>query len=88
MSEAIAVSIISLVGTLLGTFGGIVVSNRLTVYRIEQLEKKVEALTVVTSRVCELEKYDAVKKEELKVINHRIADLEDFHKGGQNYGIS
>ena len=39
---ALVVAAMSLLGTLAGTFGGILVSNKLTVYRIEQLEKKVE----------------------------------------------
>lgn len=82
MSETVIVSLISLVGTLGGTLGGILVSNRLTAFRIEELEKKVEQLGQILLRVCELEKQDAVKTEELKVINHRIADLEDYHKGG------
>lgn len=37
----LAVAGMSLVGTLAGTFGGILVSNKLTTYRIEQLEKRV-----------------------------------------------
>lgn len=82
MSDSVIVSLISLLGTLGGTFGGILVSNRLTAYRIEQLEKKVEKHNSVVERVCELEKNDAVEKEEIKVINHRIQDLEYFHKGG------
>ena len=82
MSEGLIVSLLSLIGTLVGTLGGILISNRLTVYRIEQLEKKVEKHNSVIERVRELEKLDAVKQEELKVINHRIADLEEFHKGG------
>ncbi len=82
MSEALTVSIISLIGTLFGTFGGILVSNRLALYRIEQLEKKVEKHNRVIERVGELEKSDAVQNEEIKVVNHRIADLEEFHKGG------
>ncbi len=81
MSEAVIVSLISLMGTLGGTFGGILVSNRLTNYRIEQLEKKVEQHNHVIDRVNELEKLDAVEKEEIKVINHRIADLEELNKG-------
>mgnify|MGYP002580046260 CR=1 FL=1 len=39
---SLAVAGMSLIGTLAGTFGGILVSNKLTTYRIEQLEKKVE----------------------------------------------
>ena len=80
MSETILVSIISLVGTLGGSLGGILVSNNLTNYRIEQLEKKVEKHNKVIDRVYELEKRDEVEKEEIKVINHRVSDLEEFHK--------
>lgn len=80
MSEAIIVSIISLVGTLGGSLGGILVSNNLTNYRIEQLEKKVEKHNKVIDRVYELEKRDEVEKEEIKVINHRVSDLEELHK--------
>ena len=35
-------SLFALVGTLAGTFGGILTGSRLTTYRLEQLEKKVE----------------------------------------------
>ena len=37
----IIASALSLIGTLIGTLGGILVSNKLTTYRIEQLETKV-----------------------------------------------
>lgn len=80
MNDTIIVSVISLVGTLGGTLGGILVSNKLTNYRIEQLEKKVEKHNNVVERVYELEKRDEVEKEELKVVNHRLTDLEDIHK--------
>ncbi len=80
MSETIIVSLLSLLGTLGGTFGGILVSNKLTNYRIEQLELKVEKHNQVIERVNELEKQDAVEKEEIKVINHRVSDLEEYHK--------
>ena len=36
----LAVAGMSLIGTLAGTFGGILVSSKLTNFRIEQLEKK------------------------------------------------
>ena len=80
MNDTIIVSVISLVGTLGGTLGGILVSNKLTNYRIEQLEKKVEKHNNVVERVYELEKRDEVENEELKVVNHRLTDLEDIHK--------
>lgn len=41
MSETIFVGLLSLMGTLAGTFGGIVTASKLTTYRIERLEEKV-----------------------------------------------
>lgn len=52
---SLAVAAMSLIGTLAGTFGGILVSNRLTTYRIEQLEKKVAAHNGVVERTFKLE---------------------------------
>ena len=42
MSAEIIIAGLSLLGTLAGTAGGIIVSGKLVNYRIEQLEKKVE----------------------------------------------
>lgn len=42
MDNTIIVAIISLFGTLVGSISGVLVSNRLSVYRIEQLEKKID----------------------------------------------
>ena len=80
MSEAVIVAILSLVGTLAGSLFGILAANKLVVYRIEQLEKKVEKHNQVVERVYNLEKDEAVIKEELKDANHRIDDLEDAKK--------
>ena len=80
MTETIMVSIFSLVGTLFGSLSGIIAANKLVVYRLEQLEKKVEKHNNVVERVFELEKRDAVVAEEIAVVNHRIEDLESYHK--------
>lgn len=80
MSEAIIVALLSLLGTLAGSLLGILAANKLVVYRIEQLEKKVEKHNQVVERVYNLETNEAVVKEELKNINHRIDDLEDAKK--------
>ena len=80
MSEAVIVAVLALIGTLGGTFGGILTANKLTNYRIEQLEKKVEKHNSVIDRVYKLEKEEAVMEEEIKVVNHRIEDLEQYHK--------
>lgn len=69
MSSTIIVSLISLVGTLIGSLGGIIVSSKLTNYRIEQLEKKVDKHNKFAERM-------PVIEEQIKVINHRIEDIE------------
>ena len=66
MTETIVVAILSLIGTLLGTLGGILAANKLTNYRIEQLEKKVEKHNQVVERMYKLEKQVAVDEEEIE----------------------
>ena len=75
MSETIIVALLSLVGTILGTFGGILTASKLTNYRIEQLEKKVEKHNHVIERVYELEKQEAVIDEEIKIMSHQIEEF-------------
>lgn len=76
MSDVIVVALISLIGTLGGSFGGIMTANKLTGYRIEQLEKKVDKHNGVIERVFRLEDNDKLFDEKMKVANHRIDDLE------------
>lgn len=73
MSDVVLVGILSLIGTLGGTFGGILTSAKLTNYRIAQLEKKVEEHNGFARRIPVLE-------EKIKVEEHRIEDLERFHQ--------
>ncbi len=80
MDSTVIVAFVSLAGTLIGSFAGIITANKLTNYRIEQLEKKVEKHNGVIDRVYKLERSDAVENEELKAINHRISDLEGYHR--------
>ena len=75
MSEAVVVALIGLAGSGAGAFGGILISARLTQYRLEQLEKKVQAHNSLVERTYRLE-------EKLKLANHRIEELENFWKQG------
>lgn len=72
MTNEIFVALLSLAGTFLGTFSGI----KLMSYRIEQLEKKVEKHNNMIERTYKLEEDSKVQEEKIKVINHRIDDLE------------
>ena len=76
MEPEIIVSIITLAGSALGTFAGIAVNTKLTNYRLEQLEKKVDKHNTVIERTFKLEENQAVIQEQIKVANHRIEDLE------------
>lgn len=72
MDTTIIVAILSLIGTAIGSIAGILTANKLVIYRIEQLEKKVEKHNNVLERVYELEKQEAVMQEE-------IENLAKFH---------
>lgn len=68
MNAAVAtiiVGVLSLIGTLAGSYGGM----RLMSYRIEQLERKVDKHNNFAERI-------PVIEEQIKVVNHRIDDLE------------
>ena len=76
MQPEVIVGLLSLTGTLIGSIAGIIASNKLTLYRIEQLEKKVDKHNNLIERTFKLEENQAIISEQIKVANHRIADLE------------
>ena len=66
MEPTIVVAIISFIGTLIGTIGGIMASNRLTVYRISQLENKVSKHNNLIDRMYKIETRVTVIEDEIK----------------------
>lgn len=68
MDSEIIVAAISLLGTLGGSLGGVLVSSRLTTYRLEQLEKRVQAHNSLIERTYRLEG-------EMLEAQHDIRDL-------------
>jgi 3'-phosphoadenosine 5'-phosphosulfate sulfotransferase len=76
MDSTVIVAIVAGFGTAIGSIGGIITAARLTNYRLQQLEKKVEAHNNLVARTYELEGWREVCEEKLKVSNHRIDDLE------------
>lgn len=73
MSEAVIVAMLSLAGTLFGSLFGILAANKLTNYRIQQLEKKVEEHNNLVHRMYKIEKHEAV-------IDEEIEHLKEYHK--------
>ena len=69
MNNDVLVALLALIGTLSGTFGGILTSSKLTAFRIQQLEEKVDAHNKFAERI-------PIIEEKIKVINHRLSDLE------------
>ena len=76
MSDAVIVAILSLLGTLVGSYLANRKSAALIAYRLEQLEEKVNKHNQVVERTYHLEDNDALLEEKIKVANHRIEDLE------------
>ncbi len=87
MSDAVIVALIGLIGSGIGSLCGVLVSSKLTQYRIEQLEKKVEKHNNLVERMYSLEEreeileqnlaaHEKLYEEKIRVANHRIEDLE------------
>jgi len=75
MAHEVVVALIGAGGSLAGAFIGILASAKVTAYRLQQLENKVDKHNSVIERTFVLE-------EQVKVANHRIADLEEAGKRG------
>jgi hypothetical protein len=67
MDSTIIVAVLSFLGTVAGSFGGM----KLMSYRIEQLEKRVDKHNNVIERVYQLERKDAIQDERIAEIERR-----------------
>ena len=76
MDSSVLVALLSLLGTLAGSLGGILVSSKLVNYRLQQLENRVAEHNHFARRL-------PVVEEQIKVLNHRVGDLE-AEKGAPN----
>ena len=72
-SDTIIVALLSLAGTIVGSGLGVIASQKLTRYRLEQLEKKVQAHNNLVERTYKLEG-------EMLECQHDIKDLKGYHK--------
>lgn len=69
MTETVVVAVISLVGTLVGSYWAQRNTTSLIAYRLEELEKEVNQHNNFATRM-------PVVEEQIKVLNHRINTLE------------
>ena len=72
MNEPVLLALISLIGTLVGSFGGIMTSGRLTGYRIDRLEEKVNKLNEGMDIIHTLEKNIAVQGEQIEELKRKV----------------
>lgn len=73
----IAVALISLGGSIFISVAGVLINQKLVIYRLEQLEKQVEKHNNLIERMYHLEQSDELQNEKIKVINHRLEDIEN-----------
>lgn len=78
--STIIVGVLALVGTLVGAYVSNNKNQALVVYRLQQLEEKVNKHNQVIERTYKIEEHEELVDERIKVINHRIDDLENLHK--------
>lgn len=82
-TEVFITAFCSLLGSLCAAFAGITINTKLSNYRIEQLEKKVDKHNSLIDRTYKIEQEIAVLDEQQKTVNHRIDDLEARTENGQ-----
>lgn len=68
MIESIIVGILSLSGTVIGSIAGILASNKLTAFRLDRLEKKVELHNQIAERMI-------VAEQDIKNIYHDLDEM-------------
>lgn len=69
MPDAIIVAVLSLAGTCIGSIAGIIASNKLTDFRLKNLEAKVDKHNHLVERMCKVE-------DRAMSNTHRIDNLE------------
>ena len=71
MTSDIIVALITVIGTMTASLGGVLISNKKTLWRLEQLEKKVDLHNHLVERM-------AVAEQSIKSAHHRIDEIHEF----------
>ena len=75
MTDTIIVALLSLSGTLFGSLAGIMAANKLSNYRIQVLEKKVEAHNRLMERVALLEHDEHTQWRRIDELRDALEDM-------------
>lgn len=73
MDNTVIVALVSFAGTVIGTLGGILATNKLVTFRLEQLEKKVDLHNNAVERLFKVEG-------QMTEVQHDIKDLKGYHR--------
>lgn len=69
LSEGVIIAVLGIIGSAIGSFGGVVSSQKMVKYRLSKLEEKVDKHNNLVERMSTLELRN-------KVCEHRIENLE------------
>ena len=83
MPDVVIVALISLAGTLFGSIAGIMTANKLTTYRIGELENKVEKFNNLVERMFKVEQSTARQWDRIDEIKSDIAEIKAELKQGE-----
>ena len=73
---AIVTALICMLGSAFGALVGVLANSKMINYRLEQLESRVQAHNNLIDRMYKVERDNELADEKIKVINHRLNDLE------------
>lgn len=83
MTNEMIVGILSLIGTLAGTFGGIVTANKLTQYRIDKIEERLDNMDALDARISKLEIMTALQDTYISTLRSEteriIKNIKEIH---------
>jgi len=80
MPSEVIVGLLSLLGTLIGSITAIMVSNKLTVYRIDSLEAEVKKWNKVKERTYNLEKAETAIEIHIEELKKTVEELKEYHR--------
>ncbi len=74
MNAEMIMTLLSVTGTLIGSISAICISNKLVIYRLEQLEKRLESLYPLSERITAAEQMMKDYREKLDLVYERMLD--------------
>lgn len=84
MSDTVIVAVLSLIGTLFGSVVGILTANKLTTYRIDKIEERLNMMDMLDKRINQLEKHNEVQDVRIEALAKETGRNSDDIRGFQN----